>query len=50
MGGTTMAKYLMSTSMVNKYQELLALTIIENHGSMELRLMSLYPSETVLVG
>ena len=50
MGGTMTVKYLMSTSMVNKYQELLALTAIENHGGVELRLMSLYPLETVLVG
>jgi hypothetical protein len=49
-GGATTAKYLMSTSMIDNYQELLALNATENRGGAELRLMSLYPSETVLVG
>jgi hypothetical protein len=50
MGGATTAKYLMSTSVVDNYQELLALNAIENRGGAELRLMSLYPLEMVLYG
>jgi hypothetical protein len=40
----------MSTSVVDNYQELLALNAIENRGGAELRLMSLYPLEMVLYG